>query len=156
MQELNWKKIQLLNGALNSTEVVEVQGQQTNKSVLKSGKDLSGETYLKVASVKKKLRNAVDDVAEKEKEVFEHNDYVLQGSQWTAPIIDNTDKEELKRQRDKAKEISQKLDTVHNEIKIEIPDAFIPKQEFLQWTKECSNEVSSILAEFLLVGFDKD
>lgn len=154
MQELSWKKIQTLNGALNSTEIVEVQGQQVNKSVLKSGKDLSGDSYLKVASVKKKLRNIVDDIAEKEKELFEHNDYVLQGIQWTPAIIDTTDKDEVKKQRDTAKDISKKLDAIHNEIKLEIPDAFIPKSEFIQWTKDCSTEVSSILAEFLLIGFN--
>lgn len=155
MQTLDWKNLQNLNSALSSTEVVEVQGQQVNKSVLKSGKDLSGDIYLKVASVKKKMRDVVEDIAEKEKEVFENNDYVLIGSQWTPPPIEPNDFELQKKQRDTVKEISKKLNVIHKDVRLEIYDAFVPKNEFLQWTKECNTDVASILAEFLLVGFEK-
>lgn len=148
MQELNWSQTNNLNNALSSTEVIEINGQQVQKSVLKSGKHLSGDVYLRLMSLKKKLRNTIEDIAEKEKILFEDNDYVLQGAQWVPP-----QNEDAKAVRNIAKEISKKLDAIHKDVKLEIEDAFIPKGQFLEWTKECNNDVASILAEFLLEGF---
>lgn len=156
MQTLNFKKSQSLNSALNTTEVVEVQRENVVKQVLKSGKHLSGDSYLKLMGVKKKLRDLLEDTGQKEKTLFEDNDYILVGGNWAPPVIDEKDKEAVKKQRDNHKEISKKLDQIHKEVSLEIHDPFIKKEEFLEWTKECSNEAASVLAEFLLVGFDKE
>lgn len=186
MQNLNFTKCQSLNSALNSSEVVEAQRENVVKQVLKSGKHLSSDSYLKVMSIKKKLRDLFEDMGQKEKELFEDNDYILQGGNWIPPVIDDKDKEAVKKQRENHKKIAEKLDAIHKgegveirkEIRgkdkskavvtkkamegaekdtlIQIPEPFIKKEEFLEWTKECSNEASSVLAEFLLVGFDKE
>lgn len=156
MQTLNFTKSQSLNSALNTTEVVEVQRENVVKQVLKSGKHLSGDSYLKLMGVKKKLRDLFEDTGQKEKTLFEDNDYILVGGNWSPPVIDEKDKEAVKKQRDNHKEISKKLDQIHKEVSLEIHDPFIKKEEFLEWTKECSNEAASVLAEFLLIGFDKE
>lgn len=155
MQTLNFTKSTNLNNALNSSEVLEIKGENVVKQVLRSGKHLSGDSYLKLMGVKKKFRDAFTDIQEKEKDVFEHNDYILVGGQWVPPVIDDKDKEAVKKQRENHKEISKKLDAIHNEVSIDIIDPFIKREEFLEWTKECSNEAASVLAEFLLVDFNK-
>jgi len=152
MQKLNYKKTLNLNNALNSTEAME--DGKSFKSVLKSGKHLSGENYLKVMGVKKILRNALEDASEKEKALFEDYDGVNNGSSWN--IVPKSDSEEdVKKSREEAKDLGKKLEQIQKELSVEIPDAFINEKEFLEWTKECSNEPASILAEFLLIGFDK-
>lgn len=186
MQNLNFTKCQNLNAALNSTEVVEAQRENVVKQVLKSGRHLCSESYLKVMSIKKKLRDMFADMGEKEKGLFESYDYQNISGQWTPPVIDDKDKEAVKAQRKTYKEISEKLEKIHkgdgfevrkesrgkdkskavvNKLPIEgapddtliqIPEPFIKKEEFLEWTKECNNESASVLAEFFLIGFDKE
>ena len=186
MQNLNWTQCQNLNGALNYSEIVESGRENVSKQVLKSGKHLSSESWLKLMGIKKKLRDLFEDISKKEKELFEDNDYILQGGNWVPPVIDEKDKEAVKLQRANFKKISEKLDMIHkgdgsearkesrgrdtkkavvNKLKLEgatddtliqIPEPFIKKEEFLEWTKECSNESASILAEFLMVGFGKE
>lgn len=190
MQNLNFIKCQNLNAALNTSEVVEAQRENVVKQVLKPGKHLSTDSYLKLMSVKKKLRDLFEDMQEKEKQLFEDNDYQIVAGNWTPEPIDEKDKEAVKAQRKRHKEISEKLEAIHkgdgfevrkesrgrdkskavvkkipiegvdkkekDDTLIQIPEPFIKREEFIEWTKDCSMEASSVLAEFLLVGFDKD
>lgn len=183
MQNLNYTQAQNLYQAINSTEIVEIDGKQFNKVVLKPGRHLGSETINSYNHVQKKLRDLFTWIQEKEKSLFEDNDYMLQGGQWVPPPIDDKDKEEVKKQRDLAKVLNKKLDAIRKgdgkyprsesrgrakkvvkEIPLEdaeedtvvqIPNAFIRKSEFIELTKECSGSASSILAEFLLEGFEK-
>lgn len=152
MQKLDYNEAKLLNDSLNTYDVIEINGAHTLKQSLKSGKDLSGDNYLKVLSIKKKLRTLLEGVAQDEQQLFEDNDVNINGSVMN---VTPTPGESIESIKARTKEIHNKLKAMQNNVSLEIEDAFIEREEFLKWTKDCNNEASSVLAEFLLKGFDK-
>lgn len=152
MQALKYQQAINLNNALTSTEVVEIGGQQINKTVLKSGRFLSSEAYLTLMIIKKKLRNSLDELSEREKELIESYDGRIFGGSWALEATEGKDVSQIKSE---TKELNKKLTDLQKVLVVEISNPFIDQKEFLEWTKECSNEVASILAEFLLKDFDK-
>lgn len=150
MQTLKLKGCQSLNSAFLSTEPLETNGMIVTKTVLKTGKALSVDPYLKVLAIKNRLSKVFEELSEKEREIIDHYDATIVDGKWHVDVKDGNEQEAEK----SVKEIDQKLKDLHKTISVEIPDAFVDQKEFIEWTKDASTESASVLAQYFLKGFN--
>lgn len=121
---MNLKNAQELNNALNSAGL--------------KAKHISGENFNKlILSLKPKLKRALVEMGEKEKQVAEAMD-ILVGEQ-----IVTTDQEQAREYFDKVKDF-------HKDFSFEHELNFIPENELKEYVKEQDTNVAAIICEYLL------
>lgn len=126
MKILNHKNLDYLNTALNVSGL--------------KAKHISGENWITLINLKKKLKNEVDDVAIKESAAADEAGYSLLNGQ-LIPKDGEQQNNAL---------FSKRLIEIHNTINLEIESNFIPEKEFREYVKEIDTSTIATLFEFLM------
>lgn len=152
--KLNLDQAVELNNALSSYEVVEIDGSNQRKNVLKAGKHLSTASYMDVMVVKKRLKNAIAEISETERTFLSDSGAAFDSDGRWKLVLTDEDLKAGKNVNEVTKNINAKMKEIKKSFSVEINTSFISQKEFIDWTKDSSTDVSAVLAEYLLKDFD--